>query len=347
MNEFREWLSDNLRYIMLIAGIIVILAALFFGVRALSGLYAGRSASQDMNADSMLATAEVPVPTETPDSENESIPSVTPTETVYLGGKLEKDADTAVNTLIGSYYQALTARDAEAVRALTLDLSDEDAAAVTAAPVTQYRDLAVYTKKAESDDMMIVYAYYHYQTDGAAVLPGLSQLVIKKDDAGSWKIMTAEPEAALAAYLTKLNEQEDVSTLIGSVRTEYDTAVAAAEAAQAEAEAKAAAEAQAQAEAEAKAAAEAQAQAEAEARAAAEAQAKAEAEAKAAAEAETPARLISTCNVRSGPGYDYAVIYPDLPGGTEVTVIGRTDAGWRHIRVGDIDGYVGGRFIAY
>ena len=43
MDNFREWLSDNLRYFMLGGAILVIVAVLFFGVRACVG--SGKGAS--------------------------------------------------------------------------------------------------------------------------------------------------------------------------------------------------------------------------------------------------------------------------------------------------------------
>ena len=43
MDNFREWLSDNLRYFMLGGAILVIVAVLFFGVRACIGSGKGTS----------------------------------------------------------------------------------------------------------------------------------------------------------------------------------------------------------------------------------------------------------------------------------------------------------------
>ena len=43
LDSFREWLSDNLRYLMLIAAILIVLAALFFGVRAMTRSLDGES----------------------------------------------------------------------------------------------------------------------------------------------------------------------------------------------------------------------------------------------------------------------------------------------------------------
>ena len=37
LDNFREWLSDNLRYILLGLAILVVLVVLFFGIRALTG----------------------------------------------------------------------------------------------------------------------------------------------------------------------------------------------------------------------------------------------------------------------------------------------------------------------
>ena len=43
MDNFREWLSDNLRYFMLGGAILLIVAVLFFGVRACVGSGKGTS----------------------------------------------------------------------------------------------------------------------------------------------------------------------------------------------------------------------------------------------------------------------------------------------------------------
>ena len=54
MDNFREWLSDNLRYFMLGGAILVIVAVLFFGVRACVG--SGKGAS-DKEQKTLRTTA--------------------------------------------------------------------------------------------------------------------------------------------------------------------------------------------------------------------------------------------------------------------------------------------------
>ena len=350
---------------MLFCGIAIVLVALFFGVRAISKAYAERSGESNFSEDSVIDSAEVP----TPEAEAEApevTATVTPTpveEEGVTGGELKENAYPEVNQLITAYYAALESRDPETVRGVVDELSEEDAAKVSEASATTYSDIDVYTKDGESNGSYVVYACYNYLTEGAAVsLPGLSQLFVRENDAGDLRIVTSPLSEETQDYIDEINAGEDIKALVERVQTSYDSAVAAAETAVQEAEAaaaeqKAAEEAAAQAAAEQKAAEEAAAQAAAE-QAAAEAAAQAEAERKAAEEAaaqaayeeehkETPAHTLGTCNIRSGPGYEYEVVFPDLPGGSEVTVIGRTDAGWRHIRVNGIEGYVGGRFIAY
>ena len=49
MDDFREWLSDNLRYIMLGLGIVLVLAILFFGIRFLTNKLSDEMCIRDRN----------------------------------------------------------------------------------------------------------------------------------------------------------------------------------------------------------------------------------------------------------------------------------------------------------
>ena len=50
MDDFREWLSDNLRYFMLGGAILIIVLVLFFGVRACVGSNKGNSSDGQKTA---------------------------------------------------------------------------------------------------------------------------------------------------------------------------------------------------------------------------------------------------------------------------------------------------------
>ncbi|MBQ0059125.1 MAG: SH3 domain-containing protein [Lachnospiraceae bacterium] len=352
MNDFREWLSDNLRYILLILGILAVVAALFFGVRALSAHYSASRNGQDFAEDSVLSTTDVPEG-QSVASQVESIPTQSGVDVPENKGiVMMTDSPEEVLNLIKHYYGALQNKDVDTLRALVDTLSDADAASVTSAPNVTYSDITAYIASNKNNDFYVVYAYYHYLTEGAdGTLPGLSQLSVARDEAGRAYIVTGTTDADKTAFIEEVNASDAAKAVITKVQKEYDQALAAIDQQKAQAEA----EAQAQAEAEEKARqeAEAQARAEEEARIKAEEEARAAAEAAAAQAAyeaehkETPARTTATCNVRESGSYDSRVLIYDLPAGTEVTVIGNTESGWRHIRVNGVEGYVGGKFIAY
>lgn len=343
MNNFREWLSDNLRYILLILGIIVILVGAFFGIRALSGLYSKGTKSADISQDSIVSAAATPAPeavnstatskaavtptatpTATPTPTATSTPTPTPTaEPTPVGGALQENAVPEITQLVTTYYAALQNRDPDMMRTVVDSLSEADAVDIADAAQTVYTDLIVYTKQGADADSYIIYANYKYQNDGDSTsYPGLSQLYAKKSADGSYKITMGDYDSATSAYIDSVNSSEDVKALTEKVQTEYASAQAASEEAAAKAESDAAA-------------------------AAAASDAAAAEAAQAAATAETPATILSMCNVRSGPGYEYGVIFTDLPAGTAVAVIGDTGAGWLHIRTGSVDGYVGGHFVGF
>ena len=46
MDDFREWLSDNLRYFMLGFGILAVVLILFFGVRFISSKFGNQKTTE-------------------------------------------------------------------------------------------------------------------------------------------------------------------------------------------------------------------------------------------------------------------------------------------------------------
>ena len=67
MDDFREWLSDNLRYFMLGGAILIIVVVLFLGIRACSGSNKGNSG----DGQKTTSTDQGNVPS-SPTSEGES-----------------------------------------------------------------------------------------------------------------------------------------------------------------------------------------------------------------------------------------------------------------------------------
>ena len=341
MDNFREWLSDNLRYILLILGIAVVLIGLFFGIRAISQAYAGKNSNSEMASDSVIEASSVISSKEETSEESES--SSVQTEEVFIANS-NKD----VTELMNSYYTALQNKDAASIKALVDTMTEQQSMDITSADTTTYSDIDVYTKNGMKDGEYIAYTTYTSKTDSQLTeMPGIGTNYIVTAADGSLKIQYSDYSDELKTFIEEAAKDEEVAALNASVETSLAEAQEKESSAQAEAE-EASASAQAEAEAQAQAEAEVSNAAQAEVSQAAESSAESSAETTVDPErVETPAYTIGTCNIRSGPGYEYGVIFEDMPAGSQITVIGDTASGWRHIRYGNIEGYCGGRFVAY
>lgn len=378
-NPLMEWLSDNLRYILLGAAIFGVLALLFFGVRAIS--------SKVGNDDKAAGKTESTAGTDAQSGSTDAAPAAI-IETGADHGTLSA-ADADIVTLIDAYYKAMGSRDIAGVQAVTDTLPDDQIERINAANVS-YGSVRAYVKNGPDADSRVVYAYYQYRDgNSGTVMPGLSQMLVRKGADGAWKIVYSSLTESEQAYIEAVTSDSDVQALINQVRTEYasvestaaaDTAAAggaqpqtgntdtqqAAAAEEKPAEAASddeddAEETSPDAEAEEEtidenlighesdgSAQTADADEEADRITAPEGGQAAEAEAETPAQGhegeEWTATVNTSCNVRSGAGYDFSVV-GGVTQGTEVTVIGDIVDGWWHIRTGGVEGYIGGQFI--
>ena len=305
MNNFREWLSDNLRYILLLLAILAVALLAFFGIRFL------RTRSSMADDAEPEQTASVAQESQSEQAAPSAAPS-TPEERT-----LDADPSEEVVALINQYYSALSNQDIASLRN-TLDyLSDDDAAKLTTSVPITYSDVKAYVKPGPDASSSIAYVYYHYLEEGSQqVLPGLSSLFLTKNASGSFVIKTEQLTALEEAYLNEAGTDPDIQALISQVQTEFDTARTASETAQAQAGAEDNEEAS-----------------------------EGEGESSEAAQSEGgTSRILQDCNVRAGAGYNYNSIGV-IPAGTEVTIVGERGKGWTHIQGGGFDGYVGSTFL--
>ncbi len=214
MNEFREWLSDNLRYFMLAGGILLALLLIFFGIRFISSLTVTDKDSDKKVAEETAEPTEAEEPTETP----------TPTE--EPADELVKNAVPEVNTLIEQYYNAIAGNDADKLRALVDNLTAEDEANIASDPVEHYSDIDVYTLNGLEEGSYIVYVSYKYKLpDIDTLVPGLSQLYVQTDDAKNLYVCTSVPNAETQLLIEESAENEDVKQLLSTVQIDYETAI--------------------------------------------------------------------------------------------------------------------------
>ena len=211
MDDFREWLSDNLRYFMLGGGILIIVLVLFFGARACSKFIKGRT-EQGQSAGTTNQGNDPSSPAnngEINDGKKEN--------------PLEK-ADAEITALVQEYYRALGEKDIAGLKQITNDFSSSDEAKINAEDyIEKYTVGEVYTKKGMDANSTVVYVCYQYHCKGIeTTVPVLSELYVIKDSEGNLKFDGGfMQDAKILAYLDNLSKHADVNELTLKVEQQY------------------------------------------------------------------------------------------------------------------------------
>lgn len=214
MDDFREWLSDNLRYFMLGGAILLVLLVLIFGIRACVGTKKNTSATEEKIQEEQ----------ESPSSDKEENGTDTgEEETVQM-----ESADADVTALIKNYYAAVENKDVDTLHTLVEDLSGTTESQIANATddVVQYEVENVYTKPGMDENSFVVYVCVDYYCQGISTgVPALSRFYVEKDSDGGLKIISAEDEESdIREYLDALQSDQDVIALLAQVKEKYEAA---------------------------------------------------------------------------------------------------------------------------
>ena len=219
MDNFREWLSDNLRYFMLGGVILVIGAVLLFGIRACVGCGKGAS-DEDQNTVQDNSQGNDP---SSPEDDGET-----------NDGKKEEDTNpleegsAEITAFMQSYYKALGERDITTLRTLVSDLTASDESRITNAKdyIEGYQVGNVYTKKGLDDNSYVVYTCYNYICSGITTpVPSLGYAYVVQDSGGNYQILgAADQDTEISQYMDTLLTDEDVQSLREDVQADYDQA---------------------------------------------------------------------------------------------------------------------------
>lgn len=212
LDDIREWISDNLRYMMLIGAILLIVLALFFGIRACIG-------GKDKKDDEPQVTEQQGQDEEPGDEEPvEEEPEIT--------NPLVKD-EGEIAELVTNYYKALGEKDIETLQTLLTVLSPSDEAKITNVDYIEGYEMGdVYTKKGMDDKSYVVYACYNYLCkDIETPVPAMSQVYVVEDEEGVFLIEGSENVGTeVSAYMDEQLKDSDVKELVNKVQKANDEA---------------------------------------------------------------------------------------------------------------------------
>lgn len=250
-NALREWVSDNLRYIILIVGVAAIIAVVILGIRFISSRtgterqepqttsQSGTTADpQETGSATPTVTpsaAATPTATATPTDAAAPTVTATPSATATPAASSASsptpeapDADGAeeqeIQNLLTAYYQALSDKNPDALAGLVDRITDEDRAAVSGNQlIDSYSDVQTYIYAGADSESYVVLAAYNYRYSGYdQELPALTQFYVYGDGGGHLWLASDVPDSAAQARVQEVLNTPEVRELIDSTQAAYE-----------------------------------------------------------------------------------------------------------------------------
>lgn len=207
LDNFREWLSDNLRYILLgLAGILLLVIA-FFAVRLITGL-----GSPKKQTETQQVTEGV---TEASSEESED-------------SQLVRN-QTDILEFVTNYCTARTNKDFDTIASMFETFTDDIRTAIEQEDtlVESYNNIMTYSKPGLTDGSYVVYFYFDAKLNGANTLaPGLRDIYLVTSSDGDLIISDTDSHPEQAAYIEEVRADSDVQALLDDVNNKFDDALA-------------------------------------------------------------------------------------------------------------------------
>lgn len=199
--------KNNVKLIAFAAAAIVILLAAGIAVGSMLGKEAEPvSGEQTDTADRELAM----------ETESETTPQI----------PLEENAYPEVNSLLTTYYEALSQGDVETIKTISIDsFTREKELAIEKRSdyIEAYNDLNCYTKQGPDEGSYVVYASYMLKfTELDAEVPGVSPFLVLTQADGTMKLCISNVDEEQKEYLEEISVQDDVVYLMNSVQVKFN-----------------------------------------------------------------------------------------------------------------------------
>lgn len=213
MDNIREWISDNLRYILLGLALVLVMAVAVIGIRAIGNIANGKDPLPIVNKTEQTTEAET-VSNVIVETENESEDA---------GSLTENDAK--VLTTMTSYYAARTNGDTATLQKLDPSSSEQAQSSMINSYVESYSNIRTYSKKGVTDGSYVVYVCYDGKVkDIDTLVPSLTEFYLMSNEDGSLYIANTEGDAEAEQFIKDAQATAEVQALIASVSEECKNA---------------------------------------------------------------------------------------------------------------------------
>ncbi|MDD7740549.1 MAG: hypothetical protein PUJ62_10910 [Lachnospiraceae bacterium] len=237
-DKIREWISDNLRYMMLIGGILLVVGLIALAIHLITGrsdetkdsqtsFPVSQSEEQQKSSSSDLSSEENQDPDTDEEQQANTVSESTGEEagTLIFGANNQQD----VSTLMTGYFTALASGDVEELRRLSDQLSSEEEEQIAVkADAVSYDQIETYTLEGPKENTYIAFVKYECRYQGIETpLPMLNEVYVFQNADGNLIVMDdTDADAEAAAAMKAALEQPEVQDLIEEVQALNDKALA-------------------------------------------------------------------------------------------------------------------------
>lgn len=245
LDNFREWLSDNLRYIMLGAAILIVILGVMFGVKSCA-----KNASQNKEADKKNEQQKDKNKDKNKDNKKDDKKDNTDKEdnTDNKDDQQEDDEDTGndvkpteepkkqpevnfniknsspdITAVVTEYYQACSNKDIEGIRKIYEGLTESDISKIkNNDKLEAYSDIGTYVKAGPVKGSYLVFVEYKIKyKDINTLAPGLARLYLYTDDKGNLRIVNEVDDPVAEAAIEAATQEKEVQELVQRVSNDY------------------------------------------------------------------------------------------------------------------------------
>ncbi len=138
---------------------------------------------------------------------------------------MELNAYPAINELIGTYYDALEAGDANAALAINSHLTETEQLYIAemGEVIDRFTTIEVYTKPGPVENSFLAYVYYELKFIGSDVEgPGMTAYYICCDEEGNYYINEGTESEEITSYIEEMSLQDDVVELNNRVSVAFN-----------------------------------------------------------------------------------------------------------------------------
>lgn len=205
IDNFREWLSDNLRYVLL--GLAVLLV-IIIGVCIFRLIGGSSNKKKAAGKKTTAVTTSQKDEDSTESAGSGSVPSAS--------ANLKQD-DPDLLKLTQKYYKAVAAKDAATLATIVDPWNDTVQSETFNSDIESYDNISTYSKDGPVDGSSLVYVYCECKLPGIkTAVPSLRQLFVTTNDS---KDLVISDWSQYQEFVTESNKSDDVQDLIREVNS--------------------------------------------------------------------------------------------------------------------------------